>query len=234
MSDARIQVRCGGWWSRVRACLSAAIPAALLILNTGGCYPQEDWQRDILAAALGTLLGAPGSQGEPGPQGAKGDPGERGPQGDQGEAGQGERGAPGPQGLQGPQGSQGPPGPSSQIVAQTGGIVAAVPGSRVVLDGSGTIIQAGSELTLEDLTFFWIQVDLMDFPVEIQDADQAIAYFDLPEMNPNDYDAFNGDGAWLGAVPLQFRLTVTDPDGFVSTHDTFVLVILLYEWPSAD
>ena len=182
----------------------------LLSFNLGGCFPGEDWQRDVLAAALGS--GQQGPQGEQGPPGEQGLPGEPGAPGEDGQAGRGTPGEPGPEGP------EGPAGPSSPIVAVAGGVAMAWPGDEVLLDGSATIIQEGSDLTLDDLAFQWEQVDQMGFPVELVDADTMIASFTVG----------NGDAQlpenWEGLLILQFRVTVTDPDGFVSIHDAFVIV----------
>ena len=73
-----------------------AMLVTLVPLNSGGCFPGEDWQRDLLAAGL---LGLGGNQ-----------PGPAGPAGADGQAGRSAPGAPGAPGEQGATGDQGPSG----------------------------------------------------------------------------------------------------------------------------
>ncbi len=205
---------------RALACVTlVGMLAVLLPSNLGGC-PGEDWQRDLLMGAIGLSgaltpgeAGPQGEQGEPGEQGAPGAPGDLGETGQSGLGAPGAPGAPGDPGAPGADGDpgpQGPAGPSSPVVALAGGAVTVVGGTPVILDGNATIIQDGSDVTLADLTAQWEQVDESGIGVPLNNADTLVADLVAP------FD----EGLFL----LQFRLTVTSPDGFVSTYEFLILV----------
>ncbi len=190
----------------VLALLSAIVP-----WNMAGCFPGQDWQRDILSALFGAAVGVAvdaNTQADPNATGQTqpGPPGEQGAQGEQGAAG-----AQGEQGPQGEPGEAGPAGPTSPIVAIAGGAVTVTGGDTVILDGSETYTQAGSNISPANLAYQWEQVDRSGIEVPISDANKVQAMITAP----------NNDGIFL----LEFRLTVTDPDGFQAVSSAFVLVV---------
>ena len=65
--------RASGWWSIAIVGLACLAP-----LNLGGCFPGEDWQRDLLGGLLFGVGNANSQQGPAGPQGPQGEPGESG------------------------------------------------------------------------------------------------------------------------------------------------------------
>ena len=218
--------------SYVACCLSLT-----LLASAGGCP-------DLVPLDVGILELNPvaGPQGEPGEQGAQGEPGPHGEQGEQGPAGpagedgQGAQGAPGvpgvdgedgvdgqdgadgaqgPQGepgAEGPQGEQGEPGITSYAVADAGGMLYASQGDSVKLDGTGTYLQPGAEYSLDDLSYYWTQIDHSGITVELLDADMMVANFIAPRPPATRF------------LALEFRLTITDPNGFTSFDDVQVRI----------
>ncbi|MFO0838131.1 MAG: VWA domain-containing protein [Phycisphaerae bacterium] len=182
--------------------------AASAMLLVAGCPPTAS-DSTTASDLFGVFVVPPGTTGDnQGAQGAPGAPGARGEQGPAGAAGaQGPAGAAGANGTNGQDGADGN---SISAVADAGGALTVTGGQVVHLDGSHTFVQSGSQFTVSDMTFAWSQVDQSGINVPIQNADQAIAQIVVPS------DA--------GLFLLQFRLKVTDPDGFVSQHDVLLLV----------
>ena len=126
---------------------------------------------------------------------------------------QGEQGEEGPRGLQGATGatgSEGPTGVGLSFIVDAGGAQSAYPGDEVVLDGSGTYMQESSEYDISEVTWRWKQVDDSDTRVTILDADKSRARFTVAETPDT--------------CMLEFRLTVTDPDGVAGADDAIVFV----------
>lgn len=124
----------------------------------------------------------------------------------------GPEGPVGPQGPAGADGEQGPAGPSSPVLAIANGAVTVSGGTTVEMNADDTILQGDTETTFEDLTFAWAQVDDSGLMVDVtvDPNNPAGASFVAPE----------DEGEFL----LQFAVTVTDPDGFVSIANFYVLV----------
>jgi hypothetical protein len=123
----------------------------------------------------------------------------------------GPQGPEGDEGPAGPQGPAGPAGPGMSFVVFAGGAQTVSPGDQVTLDGSGTKPQSGSKYTTADLTYEWEQVDESGITVTLTDADKREAKFTVPAE----------ERTYL----LEFRLTVTDPDGVFAIDEVIILVL---------
>ncbi len=217
-----------------------------LLASAGGCP-------DLVPLDVGILQLNPvaGPQGEPGEQGAQGEPGPQGeqgpagPAGEDGQGGQGAAGAPGipgadgedgvngqdgadgangldgADGAQGPQGEPGPEGPqgepgtpgiTSYAVADAGGLMYVEQDDSVKLDGTGSYLQPGAEYTLDDLSYSWAQIDNSGVTIELIDADMMVANFIAPRPPASRF------------LAVEFRLTITDPNGFTSFDDVQVRI----------
>lgn len=175
--------------------LSALVVAVAAGLMLGGCPLPPDVADPNQVAA--EVVGIPGPQGPSGPIGPRGEQGDRGPQG--------------PPGPEGPPGQDGRDGLSVSFVVKAGGAITVPPGSEVSLDGTGTRPQTGSDLADSDLEYEWQQVDQSGNHVALSDPHASQTSFTVPAV----------EDLYL----LEFRLTVSDPDGFTATDKVVVLVV---------
>lgn len=177
--------------------------------------------RGIVIVAVGLALGGcPGGEsGQPtdeqtvpylGPNETPGEPGLQGPMGAAGL--EGRMGLPGATGAPGPRGDRGANGIGSLIVANAGGAATASPCEIVVLSAAGTMVQPHAGIPHTELAYRWTQVDRSGVVVELVNAHEREAAFAVPAASP------------MPEYVLEFRLTVTAPNGEIAEDDTLVLV----------
>ena len=171
--------------------------AATLTLVCGGCPDQSS---DVDLAQIRSLI-----EDQVAEQVARGITGERGERGEHGE-----KGVPGTPGSDGVEGPEGPRGLGVSFVVDAGGVLTVAPGDQVTLDGTETKPQTGGEFSTAELTNLWEQVDESGNAVTLADADQPQASFTVP--------------AEAKIYLLEFRLTVTDPNGIFATDEVIILV----------
>lgn len=185
---------------RIRSAFYAVMAGALLQL--AGCPATSDVANDDSAQADRTTpILDPGVV--VGPAGPKGDTGPQGPAG--------VTGPQGPRGDTGASGETGTTGTSIPVVVFAGGAITVQPGDSVTLDGSGTVPQVGVTVDPATLRYRWDQIDESGYSVTLDINNSVQANLTIP----TDAETYL----------LEFRLTVTAPNGVFATDKVTILVV---------